>query len=108
MTAASYALAVAGEEQGPAIVTVTGEVDATNAARFAAAVGDIAAERPAVLDISDLLYLDAAGFAVLRRLVCEYRVEIALSARSPVRRAAALMGLPYHDDTRAAIAAAAR
>lgn len=102
MTVASYTLKVTGDEQEPAIVSVTGEVDATNAERFAAAVGEIAAQRSTVLDLSDLLYLDSAGFAALHRIVSGHRVEIALSAHSPLRRAAALMGLPHHDSVEAA------
>lgn len=108
MTAANYTLKVTGDEQEPAIVSVTGEVDATNAERFAAAVGEIAMERPAVLDLSDLTYMDSAGFAALHRIMAGYRVEVALSAHSPLRRAAALMGLPHHDSVEAATGAAER
>lgn len=108
MTAAHFALKVAADEREPAAtVSVTGEVDATNAETFAAAVGEIAAERAFVLDLSDLLYLDSAGFAVLHRIVSTHRVTIVLSPRSPLRRAAGLMELAHHDTVEAAAAALA-
>ncbi|HEU5427917.1 MAG TPA: STAS domain-containing protein [Actinocrinis sp.] len=105
MTAANFTLKTSSADRGPATVAVTGEVDTTNAARFAAAVEDIAVERPTVLDLSDLLYVDSAGFAALHRIVAGRAVAIALPAHSPLRRAAVLMDLPHHDNAEDAAAA---
>ncbi len=105
MTPASFSFKVSPDEHGPATVSVTGELDATNAAEFTAAIGEIAAERGAVLDLSELLYVDSAGFAGLLRIVAEHKVTIALSPHSPVHRAAVLMSLPHHDTVDDAAAA---
>lgn len=108
MTAAAFSLKVTGDEREPAMVSVTGEVDATNAAQFDAALGEIAARCSTVLDLSDLLYMDSAGFAALHRLLAEHpRLAIALSVHSPLRKAAALMDLPYHDSAETAAGAVA-
>ena len=56
-----------GTGPATALVTVTGELDATNAAQFIAEVGRVAAERATVLDLSGLLYVDSAGFAALHQ-----------------------------------------
>jgi anti-sigma B factor antagonist len=105
MTAANFTLKTSQADLGPAMVAVTGEVDATNAARFTAAVEDVATEQPTVLDLSDLLYLDSAGFAALHRIVAGHAIAIALPAHSPLRKAAVLMGLPHHDNAEDAAAA---
>lgn len=105
MTAANFTLKTTTDERGPVTMAVTGELDATNAERFTAAVEEIAAGQPAVLDLSDLLYMDSAGFAALHRIVARHAVTIALSPHSPLRRAAALMGLPSHDTVEQAASA---
>ncbi|MBS2965349.1 STAS domain-containing protein [Actinocrinis puniceicyclus] len=110
MTPAVYTLKVGTEERDPpavavAVAVVTGEVDMTNAAAFAAEVTQSAAERPTVLDLGDLLYIDSAGFAALHRLVAGHPVCVALPAHSPIRRAAMLVGLPHRDTVEAAAAA---
>lgn len=105
MTAANFTLKTTTGERGPVTVAATGELDATNAAKFAAAVEEIAAGQPAVLDLSDLLYVDSAGFAALHRIAARHKVTIALSPHSPLRRAAALMDLPSHDTVEEAASA---
>ena len=107
MTAANFSLKTSMDDRGPATVTVTvtGEVDATNAARFTAAVAQIAAERATVLDLSDLIYLDSAGFATLHRIIADHVVAIALPSHSPLHKAAVLMGLPHHDASKDAASA---
>jgi anti-anti-sigma factor len=106
MTAANFSLqTTTTNERGPATVTVTGELDATNAARFTAAVEQIATGRAVVLDLSDLLYVDSAGFAALHRILANHAVTIALSPLSPLRKAAALMDLPHQDTVEQAVAA---
>ena len=105
MTAANFILKTTMDERGPVTVAVTGEVDATNAAKFTAAVEESAAGQAAVLDLSELLYLDSAGFAALHRILARHTVAVALSPHSPLRRAAALMGLPNHDTVEEAASA---
>ena len=105
MTAADFTLKTSTDERGPVTVAVTGEVDATNAARFTAAVEEIAAERAIVLDLSDLLYVDSAGFAALHRIVAGHMIAIALPSHSPLHRAAVLIDLPHHDAAKDAVAA---
>jgi anti-anti-sigma factor len=98
-----------GTGPATALVTVTGELDATNAAQFVAEVGRVAAERATVLDLSGLLYVDSAGFAALHRVVAEQDVAVVLPQQSPLHRAAVLMDLPHHgtvDEAAAAVAAA--
>jgi anti-anti-sigma factor len=106
--AANFALKFSTDDRGPKTVTVTGEVDATNAGQFTAAVEEIAAGRAIVLDLSDLLYLDSAGFAALHRIAAVHQVAIALPAHSPVRKAAVLMDLPHHETAEEAAAALSR
>ena len=105
MSAANFTLKKATDERGPMTVAVTGELDATNAVKFAAAVADLAAGAATVLDLSDLLYLDSAGFAALHRIVAGHTVAIALAPSNPLRKAAVLMDLPHHDTAQEAAAA---
>ena len=86
-----------GGETAPHVLTASGEVDATNAGDFARSVRSLAGGREAVLDLTDLDYLDSAGFAALDELVASCRVRIVLGERSRIRRAATLMSLPYSD-----------
>lgn len=105
MNAPAFGLSVeAPEAPGTDRVTVTasGEVDVTNAAEFARSIEDIPGPRPLILDLSALQYLDSAGFLVLDELLGRQTVVIVLDPASPVRVAAALMGLPCHDTVAAA------
>nr|WP_225953331.1 STAS domain-containing protein [Kibdelosporangium phytohabitans] len=79
-------------------VTVTGEIDVTNAEDLARTLAGITSEHPLVLDLSELCYFDSAGFAVLDRVLSEGPVIVVLTPGSKLRKAATLMGLPYHDD----------
>lgn len=86
----------------PVTITVTGELDGTNAAGFADDIGAAAAGRPTVLDISALRFIDSAGFAELHRLQARHPVAVVVGPHSHLRRSAVLMGLPFHDDLTAA------
>ncbi len=86
-------------------VTATGEIDVTNAADFIRSVEDIPAPRPLIVDLSNLHYLDSAGFAALDQLLGRRAIVIVLDPDSPVRAAAALMGLPCHHSVDAAATA---
>lgn len=90
----------------PVIAIVTGEIDATNTADFVMAVDDLPGPRPLVVDLSDLTYMDSAGFAELDRMLARGAIVVVLPQDSALRKAAALIGLPCHDDVGTAVAAA--
>ena len=82
-----------------------GEIDIANASRFEAAVDELRADRPLVLDLSPASYFDSAGFAALDRLLGGGRLQVVMAPTCVMRRAATLMGVPVHDDPDSARAA---
>jgi len=86
----------------PYEVTVTGEVDASNVVQFTRSVQDLPGARPVILNLSNVKYLDSAGFAALDRLLGENTVVIVLSPDSFMYRVAELMCMPIHHDVGAA------
>ncbi|MBV8862415.1 MAG: STAS domain-containing protein [Mycobacterium sp.] len=84
------------------LVAVTGEVDVTNVGEFTRSVLAVSHNRPIILQLSGLRYLDSAGFAAVDRLLAAGAVVVVLSPDSPVHKAAALMCLPFHHDTETA------
>jgi anti-sigma B factor antagonist len=86
----------------PIEVTVTGEVDASNVREFTRAVSDVPGERPLILQLSSIKYLDSAGFSALDRMLAEDAIRIVLSPDSFMYRVATLMCMPIHDDADAA------
>jgi anti-anti-sigma factor len=84
------------------IVTVTGEVDATNVSGFEHEVNEIARTGPTILDLTDLQYFDSTAFAALDRLLSQGRTSLVIAERSMLARAASLMTVPYHQDLDAA------
>ncbi|MGW5864855.1 STAS domain-containing protein [Streptomyces sp. NPDC055239] len=108
MTASTYALRTAhvGQEGGESIpvVKVTGEIDITNAADFGKEVAALPGPRPLVLDLSNVLYLDSAGFAVLDRLISERTAYLVIAPGSRTHTAAILLGMPHHACIDAAMA----
>jgi anti-sigma B factor antagonist len=86
----------------PVEVIVTGEVDASNVGEFARSVQELPGERPVILQLSRIKYLDSAGFAALDRLLAENAVVIVLSPDSFMYRVAELMCIPLHHDTKTA------
>jgi hypothetical protein len=109
MTAAAYSLKVTTGQLLPGgppvtVAAVAGEVDTTNAAAFRAAAEQLATDDPTILDLSDLTYLDSAGFAALHHLLADRPVAAVLPARSPLSRAAVLMSLPHSETVEAAAA----
>jgi anti-sigma B factor antagonist len=80
---------------GSALVTVSGDLDISNAGTLEQAVASITAERPerVVFDLSGLRFMDSAGIAVL--LDCAGKVNtVRLRDPSPaVRRVVELTGL---------------
>ena len=81
----------------PVVAEFDGEVDATTAEAFVRAVNGVAGPVPLILDLTNLKYIDSAGFAALDRLLSERRIAIVLEPHSPIRSAANLVGLPYCD-----------
>jgi anti-sigma B factor antagonist len=90
----------------PVEVTVTGEVDASNVREFTRSVSEQPGERPLILQLSSVKYLDSAGFAALDRLLAENAILIVLSPDSFMYRVATLMCMPIHNDVAAARRAA--
>jgi anti-sigma B factor antagonist len=90
----------------PVEVTVTGEVDASNVREFTRSVSELPGERPLILQLSSVKYLDSAGFAALDRLLAENAILIVLSPGSFMYRVATLMCMPIHDDAETARRAA--
>jgi anti-anti-sigma factor len=86
----------------PAAATVMGELDRTNVAEFADALNAVPGTRPVILDLSELRYIDSAGFGAVIQMVERRLVVVVLAPVSLLRRAAAVMGLPLHDHVDAA------
>ena len=86
----------------PAEVTVTGEVDASNVREFARSVEELPGPRPVILQLSNIRYLDSAGFSALDRLLADNAILIVLAPNSFMYRVAELMCMPVHDDAEAA------
>ncbi|GAB3149826.1 STAS domain-containing protein [Amycolatopsis sp. NPDC004378] len=66
MTTTALTLVATAGDDGDRILTVTGEVDMSNAAEFAAALGrELAAGTALTVDLTGVTYLDSAGVAAL-------------------------------------------
>ena len=89
-------------ERTPVEVTVTGEVDASNVVDFDRSLRELPGERPMILHLSSVKYLDSAGFAALDRLLADRHIVIVLSPKSFMYRVAELMCMPIHHDAKAA------
>jgi anti-sigma B factor antagonist len=93
--AAEVAIDARVDPTGVVIVTVSGDLDISNASTLEQAVASITAERPErlIFDLSGLRFMDSAGIAVL--LDCAGKVNtIRLRDPSPaVRRVVELTGL---------------
>ena len=86
----------------PVEVTVTGEVDASNVVDFNRSVRELPGERPTILQLSSVKYLDSAGFSALDRLLADNEIVIVLAPKSFMYRVAELMCMPIHHDAKAA------
>jgi ABC-type transporter Mla MlaB component len=87
------------------LLELDGELDVTAAQAFTEAVTDAAGRAPLVLDLTNLSYIDSAGFAALDRLLGDRRIAIVFAPHGTARGAAVLVGLPFHDTVDAAVAA---
>ncbi|HEY6819627.1 MAG TPA: STAS domain-containing protein [Mycobacterium sp.] len=104
MSGAEFQLQVAenGDGSTPAEVTVTGEVDASNVLAFARSLEELPGARPVILQLSNIRYLDSAGFSALDRLLADNAILIVLAPDSFMYRVAELMCMPIHHDVEAA------
>ena len=82
-------------------LTVSGEIDVTNADAFAHSVTELSDERPVILELSRLDYLDSAGFAAVDGLLARGAILV-VSPESLIHKAAELMELPFHHDVETA------
>jgi anti-anti-sigma factor len=83
------------DPNGAQVVTLSGELDSSNAAQLEATVASITAEssaRPLVFDLSGLQFMDSAGIAVL--IAAATKTSVSLRGPSPViRRVLEITGL---------------
>lgn len=86
----------------PIEVAVTGEIDASNVREFTRAVAEVPGERPLILQLSSVKYLDSAGFSALDRLLADHAAVLVLAPDSFMYRVAMLMCMPIHDDVETA------
>jgi anti-sigma B factor antagonist len=86
----------------PPAAIIAGELDRTNVAEFAQDLTAVPGPRPVILDMSELRYIDSTGFGTVIQLVEKHLVVIVLAPVSLLRRAASVMGLPFHDHIEAA------
>lgn len=100
----TYSLRVDDKADPPA-AAVAGELDRTNVAAFTDDLTAVPGSRPVILDMSELRYIDSIGFGTVIQMVERHLVVIVLAPVSLLRRAAAVMGLPFHDHVEAARAA---
>ena len=92
----TYQLRVSADVE-PAAATVVGELDRTNLAEFVDDLNAVPGKRPVILDLSELRYIDSAGFGEVIHMVEKRLVVVVLAPLSLLRRAASVMGLPLHD-----------
>ena len=108
MTSGRFSLRQLDRREPASAVTViaaSGEIDAANAPEFGQALDELAESGPLIIDLSGVAYLDSAGFEVLDQMLGRGAVTLVLSPDSVLRKAAALMKVPFHNDVPAARAA---
>ena len=79
------------------MLSLRGEVDASNAEDFDRALGGWAASGAVIVDLSAAAYLDSGGFEVLDRHLATGALMTVVSTTSVLRKAASLMSVPFHD-----------
>ena len=105
MTSARFEL-LQIEAEPRLVLELRGEVDVTTAADFDRELSLQTASGMAILDLSPAAYFDSAGFEVLDRHLATGSLIVVISPTSPVRRAATLMSVPFHDTVNRAMGAA--
>jgi anti-anti-sigma factor len=92
---AALGIATSSDATGSPVISVSGDLDISNADALEAAVSSVTATPPAHLtfDLSTLRFIDSAGIAVLLRASSRVK-DVRLRAPSPpVRRVVELTGL---------------
>jgi anti-anti-sigma factor len=82
--------------EGFVVVTLTGEIDLSNAPDIEARIRDIADEpstRCVVIDLGAVAYLDSAAFAVFERLSRVIAARLVLPNNALIHRAVEISGL---------------
>ncbi|HET9059056.1 MAG TPA: STAS domain-containing protein [Acidimicrobiales bacterium] len=75
------------------VVKVRGEVDIASVDEFRRAVSAAPTERPLVVDVDEVDYLDSAGVAVLFQRAKSGPLEVVAGPRCPVRRVLEVVAL---------------
>src|SRR4051794_13069012 len=93
--AAEAVIHTGSDPTGVPVVTVTGELDLSNADKLEAAVASIAAKRPErlIFDLSGLRFMDSAGIAVLLGAASKVNAVHLRDPSQAVRRVVELTGL---------------
>jgi anti-anti-sigma factor len=93
--AAELAIDTRIDPTGVPIVTVSGELDSSNAASLEAAVASTADEHPErlIFDFSELRFMDSAGIAVLVGVAAKVNAVQLRNPSDVVRRVIELTGL---------------
>jgi anti-sigma B factor antagonist len=93
--AAEAVIDTRSDSTGAPIVTVSGDLDMSNADALEATVASVAAKRPErlIFDLSDLRFMDSAGIAVLLGAAAKVNVVQLRDPSPAVRRVVELTGL---------------
>ncbi len=67
------------DQNDPVAAVVTGELDRTNAEKFVDEVKAVPGTRPLILDLSELRFIDSAGFSAVIRMLEQHLVVIVLA-----------------------------
>jgi anti-anti-sigma factor len=80
---------------GEPLITVSGELDSSNAASLEAAIASITANRPErlIFDLSGLRFMDSAGISALIGAAAKVETVRLRAPSQPVRRVIELTGL---------------
>jgi anti-sigma B factor antagonist len=109
MSSEEFQLQHMGGEPGQiATFRLQGDIDMANAAVFEEAVSKRLEAGALVLDLSAAKYFDSAGFAALDRLLSRGQLQLVIGPACLLRKAAVIVGMPFHDDVESARGAIAR
>jgi anti-sigma B factor antagonist len=94
-SAAEAVIGTRSDPTGVPVVTVSGDLDMSNAAALEATVASIAAHHPErlIFDLSDLRFMDSAGIAVLLGAAAKVNAVQLRDPSPAVRRVVELTGL---------------
>jgi anti-anti-sigma factor len=85
---------LARDETGTLVITLSGEIDLSNVERFAGVMSEIApGEEHLVFDLSDLVFLDSSGLALVLAAAVRARHTTLRDASPLIRRIVEATGL---------------